>query len=165
MTEQELYVFLDFHHITYQRIEHPAVFTVEQADVYLFDAPGTRTKNLFICDEKKQRYYILWVHSDQQVQFNQLGRKLGLGKVRFGSPEKLKEYLDLRPGSVSVLALVNDVQNQVNILIDRELWQSASFQCHPLINTATLVISKEDIARFFELTGHTFQVIDVPKKE
>ena len=164
MNEFELYEFLDQLKISYQRIEHPAVYTVEQANHYLMDAPGTRTKNLFICDEKKREYYILWVHSDHHIHFNQLGRELHMGKPRFGSPEKLKEYLGLEPGSVSVLALVNDVHLQVNIIVDSILWQCDSFQCHPLVNTATLVISKEDISRFFELIGHTIQIIDVPKK-
>jgi Ala-tRNA(Pro) deacylase len=164
MTETELYEFLQEHYIEFQRYEHPAVYTVEQANRHLLDAPGARTKNLFICDEKKQDYFILWLPSDKQVHFNRLGKEQSLGKPRFGSPEKLKEYLDLEPGSVSVLALVNDPQQRVSLLIDRELWQEDSFQCHPLVNTASLVISRPDIERFFALTGHTLRLIDVPSK-
>jgi len=164
MNESELYEYLVDHQIAYQRIEHPAVYTVEQANFYLLDAPGTRTKNLFICDEKKEHYFILWIQSDKQVFFNRLGKELGLVKPRFGTPEKLKELLGLEPGSVSVLALINDTPKRVGILVDRSLWQSDSFQCHPLVNTATLVISRDDIARFFNLTGHIPQIIDVPEK-
>ncbi len=165
MTENELYQFLNKHQIAYQRYEHPAVYTVEQANRQLLDAPGARTKNLFISDEKKKNFFILWVPSEKQIHFSQLGKEQQLGKARFGSPEKLKEYLGLEPGSVSVLALVNDEENRVSILVDKELWQADSFQCHPLVNTATLVISREDILRFFELTGHTYRLIDVPAKE
>ena len=164
MTEDELYQFLNKHQIAYQRYEHPAVYTVEQANQYLLDAPGARTKNLFISDEKKKDFYILWVPSDKQVHFSQLGKELHLGKARFGSPEKLKEYLGLEPGSVSVLALVNDPEKQVGILVDKELWEADSFQCHPLVNTATIVISRENILRFFSLTGHTCRLVDVPAK-
>lgn len=165
MTENELYDFLDKHRIHYQRFEHPAVYTVEQANRHLKDAPGARTKNLFICDEKKRDFYILWMPSDKQVHFNRLGKEQGLGKPRFGSPQKLKEYLDLEPGSVSVLAVVNDPRRRVEILVDCELWREESFQCHPLVNTASLVIAREGIERFFELTGHTYRLINVPVKE
>jgi Ala-tRNA(Pro) deacylase len=165
MTEQDLYEFLVQYNINYQRFEHPAVYTVEQANKYLLDAPGARTKNLFICDEKKQNYFILWVHSDKQVQFNKLGKQQKLGKPRFGSPEMLKELLGLEPGSVSILALVNDTHKRVGILVDKDLWQFDSFQCHPLVNTSSLVISREDIQKFFALTGHDFQLIEVPAKE
>ena len=165
MTENELYDFLQKNNIHYQRFEHPPVYTVEQANKHLQDSPGARTKNLFICDEKKQKYYILWIHSDKQVHFNRLGKEQNLGKPRFGSPEKLQELLGLEPGSVSVLAVVNDPDNRVEILADRELWQEESFQCHPLVNTASLVIPRRDIERFFELTGHTCRLIDVPAKE
>ncbi len=164
LTENDLYQFLASHQIEYQRIEHPPVYTVEQANRYLLDQPGERTKNLFICDEKKQRYFILWVPSDKQVNFNPIGRELRLGKVRFGSPEKLKELLGLEPGSVTVLSLVNDTNNQVTLLADRTLWDCESFQCHPLVNTSTLVIRREDIERFFEMTGHTPRLIDVSEK-
>lgn len=165
MTEQELYEFLDGNSLAYQRFEHPAVYTVAQANEHLMDAPGARTKNLFICDEKKQHYYILWVQSDKKIHFNRLGRQQKLGKPRFGSPEKLREYLGLTPGSVSILALVNDPEKRVSILVDKALWQFDSFQCHPLVNTSTLVLSREDTQRFFELTGHEYQLIDVPAKE
>ena len=165
MNEFELYDYLDRHQIAYQRLDHPAVYTVEQANRYLMDAPGARTKNLFICDEKKKDYYILWVHSDKLVHFNRLGKEQMLGKPRFGSPEMLLELLGLEPGSVSILALVNDTQQRVGILVDRELWLEESFQCHPLVNTASLVISREDIERFFALTGHALRLIDVPAKE
>jgi Ala-tRNA(Pro) deacylase len=165
MNELELYNFLEEHSIDYLHLEHPAVYTVAQANEHLFDAPGARTKNLFICDEKKQNYFILWVHSDKKIHFNRLGKQEKLGKPRFGSPEKLLEYLGLTPGAVSVLALVNDKQHHVSILIDNELWKFDSFQCHPLVNTATCVISREDIQSFFDLTGHDYKFIDVPAKE
>lgn len=164
LSENELYQYLNQHQIAYQRIEHPPVYTVEQANRYLLNQPGERTKNLFICDEKKQRYFILLVPSDKQVNFNPIGRALGLGKVRFGSPEKLKEMLGLEPGSVTVLSLVNDTRKQVTLLADRVLWSCDAFQCHPLVNTSTLVISRADIERFFELTGHPPRMIDVPEK-
>lgn len=164
LTEAELYRFLTAHSIAYQRIEHPPVYTVSQANLYLLNAPGQRTKNLFICDEKKQRYFILWVPSDKQVDFKPVSKQLGLGKARFGSPEMLRELLGLEPGSVSVLALINDPDGRVGLLADRELLDCDAFQCHPLVNTSTLVISRADIRRFFALSGHTMQVVDVPEK-
>lgn len=165
MKETELYDMLEANDITYQHFSHPAVYTVEQANQHLQDAPGARTKNLFICDEKKRNYFILWTLGEKRVDFKPFGKALRLRKARFGSPERMLEYLSVEPGAVSVLTLVNDTNRKVGLLIDKDLWKNSHFQCHPLVNTATIVISKQDIQKFFELTGHAFQLVDVPEKK
>jgi Ala-tRNA(Pro) deacylase len=165
MKETELYALLEKNGITYQHFSHPAVYTVEQANQHLQGAPGARTKNLFISDEKKRNYYILWTLGEKRVDFKPFGKTMRLGKARFGSPERMLEYLGVEPGAVSVLTLVNDTNRKVGLLIDKELWENSHFQCHPIVNTATIVISKQDIEKFFKLTGHTFQLVDVPGKK
>jgi Ala-tRNA(Pro) deacylase len=89
---------------------------------------------------------------------------LGVSKLGFASPQRLARYLGVDPGSVSLLGLVNDANNEVEVVIDETLWQAQAFGCHPLVNTSTLVISREGIQRFFETTGHQIRILDVPTR-
>jgi Ala-tRNA(Pro) deacylase len=164
LTEDELYRFFAEHHIQFQRFSHPPVYTVEQADLHMADKPGARTKNLFVRAEKKEQYFLVWTLGNKRVDFKRLGKTLGIGNPRFGSPEKMLEFLGIEPGAVTVLALINDFQHNVQLIIDRDLWQSPSFQSHPLVNTATLILAREDVQAFFDLTGHTPLIIEVPEK-
>jgi Ala-tRNA(Pro) deacylase len=85
--------------------------------------------------------------------------------MTMASPDRLKRYLGVDPGSVTILAIINDVEKKVEVVFDRDLWHSQSFLCHPLINTSTLAISKQGIQRFLELTSHEVIVLDVPASE
>jgi len=87
---------------------------------------------------------------------------LNSSKLRFGSPELLKKHLGVDPGSVSLFAVVNDIGKVVELIIDSALWESNTFQFHPLINTSTLVISRDNIIQFLDKTGHDAQILDVP---
>ena len=164
MEEQDFYTYLKEQNIKYLHFSHPAVYTVEEADRLLIDTPGARTKNLFISDERKQNFFLLWTLGNKQVDFKTLGKQQNLGKPRFASPEKLMEYLGIEPGAVSILTLINDQDKNVTLLIDEDLWQQDSFQCHPLVNMATIVLSKEDILKFLKNNQTEFRVIPVPKK-
>ena len=164
MDDRDLILFLENNNITYQRVDHPAVFTVEQADNYTADAPGTGTKNLFLCDEKKANYILLMVQKHTDVDIRALGKGLGLRKLHFGSEEKLQELLGVSAGSVTVLGLINDTHHKVTLYVDETLWQDESLQCHPLVNTATLMLPVRDLENFFALTGHPVHLIQVPQK-
>jgi Ala-tRNA(Pro) deacylase len=152
-SEKELLRHLDQHQIAYQRVEHPPVFTCEQADQYRPDLPGVSTKNLFLRD-KKRHFYLVMTACEKKLDLKKLGQALGAAKLHFGSPENLLELLQLTPGSVTVLGLVNDPQHRVELWIDQDIWEDEFFLCHPLVNTASLVLSKSDLLRLFELTGH-----------
>ena len=133
--------------------------------LYARNRPGARTKNLFLQDQKRERFYLLATLEDKRIDFNQLARLLGIGKnIRFGSAEQLLTLLGIKPGSVTLLSLINDTNGCVNLLIDQDLWKQPSWQCHPIVNTATLIIPREDMLRFFALTRHTAQVITIPVK-
>ena len=164
MNEQDFYTYLKEQDINYLHFLHPAVYTVEEADRLLTNAPGARTKNLFISDEKKQHYYLLWTIGNKQINFKALGKNQNLGKPRFASPEKLMEYLGIEPGAVSILALVNNHDRNVTLLIDEDLWKYDSFQCHPLVNTATIVLSKENILKFLKNNGTDYKIITLMEK-
>ncbi len=164
MDDLELIDFLQQNKIAYQRVDHPAVFTVEQADFYTADAPGAGTKNLFLCDEKKANYILLMVQKHIDVDIRSLGKALGLRKLHFGSEVKLQELLGVSAGSVTALGLINDIDHKVTLYIDETLWQEDSLQCHPLINTATLTLPVRDLNKFFALTGHPVHLIQAPQK-
>jgi Ala-tRNA(Pro) deacylase len=102
------------------------------------------------------------VRHDLAVDLNSLGLLLGAGRLGFGSPERLMRYLGVTPGSVSLLALVNDASHAVEFVLDRRLWEADAVQAHPLVNQATMVIPHRQLERFLAATGHTARVIDVP---
>ena len=99
---------------------------------------------------------------EKTVDLKSLSSLMGLSSLTMASPDRLKRYLGVDPGSVTILAVINDTEKKVEVLFDRDLWHSPSFRCHPLINTSTLAISKQGIQRFLELTGHEVIVLDVP---
>lgn len=161
----DIYEFLDAHGIAYARCDHPAVFTVAEVKLLVPPLDGVHTKNLFLRDKKGRRHVLVVVGSDTQVDIKALSGLLGLDHLSFGSAERLKKYLGIDPGAVSLLALLNDATGDVGVFVDRRLWSAAALQCHPLVNTTTLVIAREGIERFLLATGHTVRVLDVPEAQ
>ncbi len=154
-SEQEFLNFLDAYGFTYQRIEHPAVFTCVEADLYHSGVTAVSTKNLFLCDKKGHRFFLAVTTCEKTVNLDGLSSQLGVSRLRFGSEKNLMRLLGVTRGSVTMMGLVNDTEHQVELWVDDEIWQGGHFLSHPLVNTATLIISKEELEHFFELTGHT----------
>jgi Ala-tRNA(Pro) deacylase len=161
----KLETFLKQHGIDAPRHEHPAVMTVEESERLVPKLPGAKTKNLFLRDKKGTRHFLVTVRHDLAVDLNALGAALGAGRIGFASPERLLKHLGITPGSVSLLSLVNDRDGAVEFVIDRSLWNAEAVQAHPLVNTATMVLTHEDLERFLAATGHTPRVIDVPQAQ
>jgi Ala-tRNA(Pro) deacylase len=153
-SEQAFLRFLDETHFVYQRSEHPAVFTCAEAELHRPALPAVATKNLFLCDKKARRFFLAVTACEKSMDLSQLARQFGVAHLRFGSEENLGRLLGVTRGSVTALGLVNDLEHQVELWIDAEIWQAGYFLCHPLVNTATLVLSKAELERFFTLTGH-----------
>ena len=156
-----IYDFLNKNKILYERHDHPAVFTCEQALEQISHLPGAKIKNLFLRDEKGKRHFLVVVGYNKSVDLKALSALLDAKRLGFASPERLKKYLDIEPGSVTILALLNDLNHNVELIIDKEIWQEETFQCHPLINTSTLVISKENLEKFLEETGHEVRLVEI----
>jgi Ala-tRNA(Pro) deacylase len=163
-TEAGLLAYLERNSIPYLRVEHPPVFTCEQADRYRPSLPAASTKNLFLRD-RNARYYLLMTYCEKPLDMKALGQRMGVTKLHFGSAETLFEILGVTPGAVTLLGLVNDFQHQVQLLVDVSLWHEDNFLCHPLVNTSTLLLARADMLRFFDLTGHQPQVVDVPARQ
>ena len=154
--------FLARHGIAAERHSHPPVMTVEASERLVPKLPGAKTKNLFLRDKKGARHILVTVPHDLPVDLDALGVALAAGRLGFASPERLAKYLAIAPGSVSLLALCNDVDHAVEFVIDRRLWEATAVQAHPLVNDATMVIAHADLERFLAATGHAPRVIDVP---
>ena len=159
----DLFAFLDAHAVSYARVDHPAVFTVEESKRLVPPLAGTPTKNLFLRDEKGRRHFLVIVGHDTQVDLRALAPVLHASKLSLGSPERLTARLGVEPGSVSLLALVNDPQHQVEVFFDRALWQTDALHAHPLVNTATLAIPRDGVERFLAATGHRWTLVTVPR--
>jgi Ala-tRNA(Pro) deacylase len=123
--------------------------------------PGVHTKNLFLRNKKGDKHFLVAVGYEKKVNLKALADVLG-EKLSFASPERLKERLELEPGSVTLLGVINDPDHQVTAIIDEPLSKSEALCCHPLVNTATLVIPWQGMIRFFQATGHQYIVSDVP---
>lgn len=158
ITEQEFLSFMDSNGFAYRRIEHPAVFTCQEAELHRPDVPATSTKNLFLCDKKARRFFLAVTSCERTVKLDALSSQLGVKVLRFASEENLHRLLGVTRGAVTMMGLVNDTEHQVELWIDGGIWQSDTFLCHPLVNTATLVLSKTDLEKFFNLTGHTLHI-------
>jgi len=153
-SEQEFLDFLQASHFVFERFEHPAVFTCEEAELHRPNRPAVSTKNLFLCDKKARRFFLAVTACEKTVRLDELAAQLGISHIRFGSEENLLRLLGVTRGAVTMMGLANDTEHKVELWIDADIWRGEYFQSHPLVNTATLVISKSELARFLQLTGH-----------
>lgn len=156
--------FLHEHGILFQRFEHPAVRTCEESGRLCPAMPGMHTKNLFLKDEKNRRHMLLSLPHGKVAHLKEFGKVYGIKSPSLASAEDLKHYLGVEPGAVTLLGLINDTEHHVEVFLDEELWKYEEIGCHPLVNTATLVIRREDMERFFQATGHMYRVCAVPEK-
>ncbi len=161
----DLYQFLADNKIEFERHDHPPVYTVADVERLVPALPAVKTKNLFLRDKKGRRHFLVAVPAQKRVNIKALAAAIGAGRLSFGSPDRLKKHLGVDPGSVTVLATINDPQHAVELIFDEILWKEEAFQFHPLVNTSTLVISRENLQRFFGLTGHEVRLIDVPSQD
>lgn len=160
-TDKDLFAFLDSLGIAHRTKEHEPVFTVAESVSLRDEIPGGHTKNLFIRD-KKGRYFLLTVEENATVDLKTVHTLIGgSGRVSFGSAEKLMEYLGVVPGSVTAFGAINDTGHQVTFVLDADLMQEEIINCHPLRNSATTSISRDDLIRFMAATGHEPIVLKV----
>ncbi len=143
--EIRTYDFLDKLNIEYERIDHEELNTMaacEEVDKLL---GATICKNLFLCNSQKTNFYLLMMPGDKKFITKELSAQIGSARLSFASPEFMERFLDIIPGSVSVMGLMNDNDKQVRLLVDEEVLQGEYIGCHPCINTASLKLKTEDL--------------------
>src|SRR5258708_16838465 len=161
LSPQQLFIRLEELGIAQRTVEHPAVFTVEQAKALRGDLPGHHVKNLFLRNKKEQMWLVVALE-DRAIDLKRLGEALGAGRLSFGSAERLKRHLGVEPGSVTPLSLINDHARAVQLVLDRSLADGPAINVHPLVNTMTMAIAPADLLRFFAATGHPPRWLDFP---
>ncbi|MEM9026948.1 MAG: prolyl-tRNA synthetase associated domain-containing protein [Pseudomonadota bacterium] len=152
-TRQDLFARLAALAIETETKEHAAVFTVAESDALHKELPGGHTKNLFLKDAKG-RLFLIVAESHAVIDMKTLHKTIGCARLSFGKPDLLMEKLGVTPGSVTAFAVVNDHDGDVTVFIDDALLQYDIINCHPLENTATTAIRREDLVRFLKETGH-----------
>ena len=145
--EIRVYDFLDKLGVQYQRIDHEAAMTMEACEE-IDRALGDNTticKNLFLCNRQETDFYLLLMPGDKPFKTKDLSAQIRSARLSFAKPEYMEKYLDITPGSVSVLGLMNDSEKKVQLLIDEDVMKEPYFGCHPCINTSSLKFTTEDL--------------------
>lgn len=150
----KIFELLDKLNINYEVISHQAVSTVEEAKHIENMIEGIGCKNLFLTD-KKGKYFLFTLHEDKKANLKELAKQLNVSKLSFASFEDLKEILNLEPGSVTPLSIINDKENKVILIIDKDI-TNKKILVHPNTNTKTLSIDYKDIEKIFDYTKHKY---------
>jgi Ala-tRNA(Pro) deacylase len=146
--------------IVTRTVEHEPLFTVAESGKLERELPGAHTKNLFLKDESGDLFLVV-AESTTRVDLKALARTLRAGRFSFGRPELLMQALGVPPGSVTAFALINDPERRVRLVVDAELMHHDSINCHPLENTATTNIARDDLLRFVRACGHEPRIVSL----
>ena len=159
--EIRVYDFLDSLGIEYKRVDHEAAMTMEaceEIDRTLSEGVEKGVaicKNLFLCNRQATDFYLLLIPGDKPFKTKYLSAQIGSSRLSFAKPEHMEHYLDITPGSVSVMGLMNDRENKVRLLIDEDVLRDEYFACHPCINTSSLRFKTSDLMeKIIPAMGH-----------
>ena len=155
----DLFAYLDSLGIAHRTVTHAPVFTVEESRGLMSRVPGVHSKNLFLRD-KKGTLFLIVASEDAAIELKSLHRVLGAsGRFSFGSADLLRETLGVEPGSVTPFAAINDKAARVTVVLDAAMMAHAVLNFHPLTNTGTTTIARDDLVRFLEATGHKPRIV------
>lgn len=163
--EIRAYDLLDSLGIEYQRIDHPPADTMEVC-LERSAALGTRIcKNLFLCNRQETVFYLLVMPADKQFRTSAVSKQLGVARLHFAPSEFMLQFLDIHPGSVSILGLMNDKEGRVQLLMDKDLPEQEFFSCHPCVNTSSLKFSaRELMEKLIPAMGHSPIFVELPEQ-
>jgi Ala-tRNA(Pro) deacylase len=157
--EKRVYEVLDELGISYNRHEHPPVYTVEEAEKQWTDIIGAHCKNLFLRNKKGNRHYLVILEASKVVDLKSLNKLLGEDRLSFASEQRLMKYLGLETGAVSAFGLISDKENHVKVVIDDDLKKAEAVNFHPNVNTATVGITFPDFERFLTWSGNSIRFL------
>ena len=163
--EIRCYDLLDSLGVSYQRIDHEAAMTMEACAAIDEVLDATICKNLLLCNRQCTTFYLLMIVGDKHFKTSVLSKEIGSSRLSFAAPEYMEKFLDITPGSVSVLGLMNDKENHVELLIDEDVLKGEYFGCHPCINTSSLRLSTRDLMeKIIPAMGHTPRIVTLPQE-
>lgn len=143
--EIRTYDFLDSVGVEYERVDHAPAMTMEVCDEIDRTLGALICKNLFLCNRNKSAFYLLMIPGNKQFKTKDLSAQINSSRLSFAGEEYMERFLDITPGSVSVLGLINDKDNNVSLIIDEDVLSAEYFGCHPCINTSSLKIKTKDL--------------------
>jgi Ala-tRNA(Pro) deacylase len=157
-TPDDLFARLDALGIATRTVAHPPLFTVEESKALRGQLPGGHCKSLYLRDKKKRNFLVVTLE-DHALDLDDVARRIGAGRLSFGSPERLLQYLGVTPGSVTPFALINDAGRAVEVVLDEAMLRRDPLNYHPLVNTMTTAIAPADLLRFVRACGHEARVV------
>ena len=161
--EVRVYDFLDHLKISYERIDHAAAMTMEDCAAVDLALKATICKNLLLCNRQNTDFYLLMLPGDKVFKTSELSKQIGSSRLSFAAAEYMGRFLDITPGSLSILGLMNDQENRVQLLIDEDVLKGEYIGCHPCINTSSLRLKTADLTNvIIPAMGHTPIIVHLP---
>lgn len=161
--EIKVYDLLDSLGIEYQRTDHGHADTMEACNKIDKILGTIICKNLFLCNRQKTDFYLLMMPGDKPFKTKDITKQLGCARLSFASEEYMEEYLNIKPGAVSIMGLMNDTDNHVQLVIDRPVVESETMGCHPCVNTSSLKLKTKDVMeKFLPAVHHKAIIVDLP---
>ncbi len=160
--EMAVYDLLEELHIPYERVDHEEAASIE--DCHNVDKLlGIQIcKNLFLCNSQKTAFYLLLMPGEKKFLTKDLSKQIGSARLSFAGAEYMERFLNITPGSVSIMGLMNDKEHQVKLLIDKDVLKDEYLGCHPCINTSSLKLKMADVLeKFLPFTGHDYTVVEL----
>ncbi|MBR3893684.1 MAG: prolyl-tRNA synthetase associated domain-containing protein [Clostridia bacterium] len=164
--ESRTYDFLDKLGISYDRVDHPRAETMEDCRRIEEVLKAPICKNLLLCNRQGTVFYLLLMPGDKPFRTKELSAQIQSARLSFASAERMVEFLDIHPGALSVMGLMNDTEHQVQLLIDEDVLANEWFGCHPCVNTSTLRMKTEDVTKvFLPAVKHDWRVVHLVGEE
>lgn len=161
--EIRVYDLLDSLNVSYQRIDHEAAMTMEACLAIDEWLDATICKNLLLCNRQCTCFYLLMLPGEKPFKTSVFSKLIGSSRLSFAAPEYMEAFLDITPGSLSVLGLMNDKENRVQLVIDREILSGTCFGCHPCVNTSSLRIATDDLLqKILPAVHHEPLILEIP---
>lgn len=160
--EIKVYNLLDSLGIEYERTDHEEANTMEACNAIDKILDVIICKNLFLCNRQETQFYLLMMPGDKPFKTKDLSKQIGSARLSFGKEEFMEEYLDIKPGAVSIMGLMNDTEHHVQLLMDKPVADSEYLGCHPCVSTSSLKLKTRDILdKFLPAVGHEPIVVDL----
>ena len=158
--ELRTYDFLDQLGIAYQRTDHERADNMEACNEIDAVLGVLICKNLFLCNRQKTNFYLLMMPGDKKFKTKELSSQINSARLSFAEPEDMLKYLDIEPGAVSIMGLMNDTDHHVQLLIDEDVLEGEDLGCHPCVCTSSLKMKTQDVIRkFLPATGHDYMTV------
>ena len=160
--EIRCYDLLDALDVRYQRIDHEAAMTMEACAEIDKVLDATICKNLLLCNRQCAAFYLLMIVGEKHFKTSTFSKQIGSSRLSFAAPEYMEQFLDITPGSLSVLGLMNDREKHVQLLIDGDILKGEFFGCHPCINTSSLRLRTADLLeKIIPAMGHETRFVTI----